>query len=82
LILNGRVVGNRQVFEFAKTEFDIARADAGGAGHYASGLERGIRIGFVRHFHESDVPADREVTAARSANFNWIQGTIDTPGCT
>jgi hypothetical protein len=30
LILNGRVVGNRQVFEFAKTEFDIARADPGG----------------------------------------------------
>jgi aspartyl-tRNA(Asn)/glutamyl-tRNA(Gln) amidotransferase subunit A len=37
------------------------------AGHYASGLERGVRglrIGFVRHFHETDVPADPEVTSA------------------
>ncbi len=37
------------------------------AGHYASGLERGVRglrIGFIRHFHETDTPADPEVTAA------------------
>jgi aspartyl-tRNA(Asn)/glutamyl-tRNA(Gln) amidotransferase subunit A len=37
------------------------------AGHYASGLAReirGLRIGFVRHFHETDMPADPEVTAA------------------
>jgi Asp-tRNA(Asn)/Glu-tRNA(Gln) amidotransferase A subunit family amidase len=37
------------------------------AGHYASGLARGIRglrIGFVRHFHETDMPADPEVKAA------------------
>jgi len=36
------------------------------AGHYASGLERGVRglrIGFIRHFHETDLPADSEVTA-------------------
>src|SRR6266702_4590798 len=37
------------------------------AGHYASGLERGVRglrVGFVRHFHETDLPADPEVAAA------------------
>jgi aspartyl-tRNA(Asn)/glutamyl-tRNA(Gln) amidotransferase subunit A len=37
------------------------------AGHYAAGLERGmrgLRIGFIRHFHETDLPADPEVTAA------------------
>lgn len=37
------------------------------AGHYASKLDRGVRdlrIGFVRHFHETDTPADPEVTAA------------------
>jgi aspartyl-tRNA(Asn)/glutamyl-tRNA(Gln) amidotransferase subunit A len=36
-------------------------------GHYASSLERdvrGLRVGFVRHFHEIDMPADPEVTAA------------------
>jgi aspartyl-tRNA(Asn)/glutamyl-tRNA(Gln) amidotransferase subunit A len=36
-------------------------------GHYASALERGVkglRIGFVRHFHEIDTPATPEVTAA------------------
>ncbi len=35
-------------------------------GHYAAALERGVRglrIGFVRHFHEIDTPADPEVTA-------------------
>ena len=35
-------------------------------GHYAVGLERslrGLRVGFVRHFHEIDTPADPEVTA-------------------
>ncbi len=34
---------------------------------YAEGLERGIRglrVGFIRHFHEVDMPADPEVTAA------------------
>ena len=37
------------------------------AGRYASGLERGVRglrVGFIRHFHEQDTPADPEVTAA------------------
>ncbi len=37
------------------------------AGHYASGLERGthgLRIGFIRHFHETDMPADPEVSDA------------------
>jgi aspartyl-tRNA(Asn)/glutamyl-tRNA(Gln) amidotransferase subunit A len=44
--------------------------DAGSAavppGHYAAGLERGVRglrIGFIRHFHETDLPADPEVAA-------------------
>jgi len=35
-------------------------------GHYAAGLERGVRgmrIGFVRHFHTEDTPADAEVAA-------------------
>ena len=35
-------------------------------GHYLSKLDRGakgLRIGFVRHFHEIDMPADLEVTA-------------------
>jgi aspartyl-tRNA(Asn)/glutamyl-tRNA(Gln) amidotransferase subunit A len=37
------------------------------SGHYAANLDRGargVRIGFVRHFHETDMPADPEVTAA------------------
>ena len=37
------------------------------AGHYRAALDRGakgLRIGFVRHFHEIDMPADPEVTAA------------------
>jgi aspartyl-tRNA(Asn)/glutamyl-tRNA(Gln) amidotransferase subunit A len=37
------------------------------AGHYQSGLERGVRglrIGFIRHFHEINMPADGEVRAA------------------
>ena len=37
------------------------------AGHYAANLDRGVRdlrIGFVRHFHEIDTPAEPEVTAA------------------
>jgi aspartyl-tRNA(Asn)/glutamyl-tRNA(Gln) amidotransferase subunit A len=35
-------------------------------GHYAAGLERkvrGLRVGFIRHFHETDLPADPEVAA-------------------
>lgn len=37
------------------------------SGHYRAKLERGVRdlrIGFIRHFHEVDTPADPEVTAA------------------
>jgi aspartyl-tRNA(Asn)/glutamyl-tRNA(Gln) amidotransferase subunit A len=36
-------------------------------GHYRAALDRGakgLRIGFVRHFHEIDMPAEPEVTAA------------------
>jgi aspartyl-tRNA(Asn)/glutamyl-tRNA(Gln) amidotransferase subunit A len=50
-------------------------ADAGSSaapvrGSYAADLARGVRglrIGFVRHFHEVDVPADPEVSAALEA---------------
>jgi aspartyl-tRNA(Asn)/glutamyl-tRNA(Gln) amidotransferase subunit A len=37
------------------------------AADYTRGLERGVdglRIGFVRHFHETDLPADAEMSAA------------------
>lgn len=36
-------------------------------GHYRASLERGVRglrVGFVRHFHETDLPADPEVALA------------------
>jgi aspartyl-tRNA(Asn)/glutamyl-tRNA(Gln) amidotransferase subunit A len=36
-------------------------------GHYAAAMDRsvrGLRVGFVRHFHETDLPAEPEVTAA------------------
>jgi aspartyl-tRNA(Asn)/glutamyl-tRNA(Gln) amidotransferase subunit A len=36
------------------------------AGHYADAIGRGVRglrIGFVRHFHETDLPANPEVAA-------------------
>jgi aspartyl-tRNA(Asn)/glutamyl-tRNA(Gln) amidotransferase subunit A len=49
------------------------------AGHYATGLEhgvRGLRIGFIRHFHEDDMPADAEVTAA----LEHVAGTLRTLG--
>jgi aspartyl-tRNA(Asn)/glutamyl-tRNA(Gln) amidotransferase subunit A len=48
-------------------------------GHYASGLERwvrGLRIGFIRHFHETDMPADPEVKAA----LENVAGTLHTLG--
>jgi aspartyl-tRNA(Asn)/glutamyl-tRNA(Gln) amidotransferase subunit A len=47
------------------------------AGHYASGLERGargLRIGFVRHFHETDLPAHPEVAAALESVARTLQG--------
>jgi aspartyl-tRNA(Asn)/glutamyl-tRNA(Gln) amidotransferase subunit A len=40
---------------------------ASGARYYARMLDRGVRglrLGFVRHFHETDMPAHPEVTAA------------------
>src|SRR5690348_15518480 len=49
------------------------------SGHYASGLERGVRglrIGFIRHFHETDMPADPEVKAA----LEQVAGTLRTLG--
>jgi aspartyl-tRNA(Asn)/glutamyl-tRNA(Gln) amidotransferase subunit A len=49
------------------------------AGHYASGLERGVRglrIGFIRHFHETDMPADPEMKAA----LENVAGTLHTLG--
>ncbi len=47
------------------------------AGRYASGLERGVRglrIGFVRHFHETDLPAHPEVAAALEKVARTLQG--------
>ena len=49
------------------------------AGHYASGLERGVRglrIGFIPHFHETDTPADPEVGAA----LEHVAGTLHRLG--
>jgi aspartyl-tRNA(Asn)/glutamyl-tRNA(Gln) amidotransferase subunit A len=49
------------------------------AGHYATGLERGVRglrIGCIRHFHEEDMPADAEVTAA----LEYVARTLQTLG--
>jgi aspartyl-tRNA(Asn)/glutamyl-tRNA(Gln) amidotransferase subunit A len=48
-------------------------------GHYTSGLDRdvrGLRIGFVRHFHEEDMRADAQVTAA----LEHVAGTLRTLG--
>jgi aspartyl-tRNA(Asn)/glutamyl-tRNA(Gln) amidotransferase subunit A len=47
------------------------------AGHYAAGLERGargLRIGFIRHFHEADMPAHAEVAAALEGVARTLQG--------
>jgi aspartyl-tRNA(Asn)/glutamyl-tRNA(Gln) amidotransferase subunit A len=47
------------------------------AGHYASRLERGargLRIGFIRHFHQTDLPADAEVAAALENVAHTLQG--------
>jgi aspartyl-tRNA(Asn)/glutamyl-tRNA(Gln) amidotransferase subunit A len=49
------------------------------AGHYTSALERGargLRVGFVRHFHEEDMPADPEVAAA----LEHVARTLQTLG--
>src|SRR5258708_212964 len=45
-------------------------------GHYASALDRGargLRIGFVRHFHEVDMPAEPEVTASLEHVMRTLQ---------
>lgn len=45
-------------------------------GHYTKGVERsirGLRVGFVRHFHEIDTPADPEVAAALEAVAATLQ---------
>ncbi|MGH7096624.1 MAG: amidase [Stellaceae bacterium] len=47
------------------------------AGHYAAALDRGVkglRIGFVRHFHETDLPAQAEVKAALENVARILQG--------
>jgi aspartyl-tRNA(Asn)/glutamyl-tRNA(Gln) amidotransferase subunit A len=46
---------------------DCGSAERSRTGSYSVDLSRGVRglrIGFVRHFHEVDAPADAEVTAA------------------
>ena len=60
------------------------RAGEAGASSYGDGLERGahgLRIGFVRHFHEDDATADEETAAAldRAADVLAREGaTIET----
>ncbi len=44
-----------------------ASAPAGRCGADLQRGVRGLRVGFVRHFHETDMPADAEVTAALEA---------------
>jgi aspartyl-tRNA(Asn)/glutamyl-tRNA(Gln) amidotransferase subunit A len=49
---------------------------AASAGHYASALDRGVRglrIGFIRHFHETDLPAHPEVSAALDSVARTLQ---------
>jgi aspartyl-tRNA(Asn)/glutamyl-tRNA(Gln) amidotransferase subunit A len=49
------------------------------AGHYLARLElgvRGLRIGFVRHFHEEDLPANPEV----AAGLEQVAGTLRSLG--
>ena len=46
------------------------------SGHYRTALDRGakgLRIGFVRHFHEVDMPAEPEVTAALEHVMRGLQ---------
>ena len=48
-------------------------------GHYRAALARGargLRIGFVRHFHEVDMPAEPEMTAA----LEHVMRTLQTLG--
>jgi aspartyl-tRNA(Asn)/glutamyl-tRNA(Gln) amidotransferase subunit A len=64
-----RTVGDNALMLEAIAGHD--RYDPGSAtaaiGHYAAAMDRGVRglrLGFVRHFHETDLPAEPEVTAA------------------
>jgi len=46
------------------------------SGHYGANLDRGargVRIGFIRHFHEIDMPADPEVTVALERVMRALQ---------
>ncbi|MBL0898655.1 MAG: amidase [Reyranella sp.] len=52
---------------------------AAAQGHYSKGVERsirGLRIGFVRHFHEIDTPAHPEVATA----LENVAGTLQKEG--
>jgi aspartyl-tRNA(Asn)/glutamyl-tRNA(Gln) amidotransferase subunit A len=47
------------------------------AADYMSAIERGVRglrIGFIRHFHETDLPADAEVASALDEVARGLQG--------
>ena len=47
------------------------------AGHYTAALERGVRglrIGFIRHFHETDLTADPEVADALETVGQALRG--------
>ena len=49
---------------------------AASRGHYAAALERPVRdlrVGFVRHFHEVDMPAEPEVTAGLEHVMRTLQ---------
>ncbi len=46
------------------------------SGRYGTGLDRGVRelrIGFIRHFHESDLPADPEVATGMESVATTLQ---------
>jgi aspartyl-tRNA(Asn)/glutamyl-tRNA(Gln) amidotransferase subunit A len=52
-------------------------SSAAPSGRYASGLQRGVRglrIGFIRHFHETDLPAHPEVNAALDNIARTLRG--------
>jgi aspartyl-tRNA(Asn)/glutamyl-tRNA(Gln) amidotransferase subunit A len=52
-------------------------SSAAPSGRYASGLQRGVRglrIGFIRHFHETDLPAHSEVNAALDNIARTLRG--------
>ena len=50
---------------------------AASPGRYEAGLESGVRgrrIGFIRHFHETDLPADPEVAAGLENVVRTLEG--------